>query len=190
MRNRREVPILSKAALVTFLLGAFSLHATAQGFLKLPTVEVFGGYSYLRYQSKTLGFADQLNMNGWAAGLSIHIYGGLGITGEASGHYAKDLEEYNFMAGAQYSTEWRSFRLTGHGLFGRARTRLTNPGNTFFGPSDLSRAWSGGGEVDVPLGPKSWFRILEADYLTTSAFGQTQHNLRLSTGLIYSFGKH
>lgn len=191
MRNRREVPILRKAAGVTLMLGVVCLQASAQRFLKLPTVEVFGGYSYLRFQSKTLGFADELNMNGWAAAISIpNIYAGLGLTGEASGHYGTDLEEYNFMAGPQYSIEWRSFRITGHGLFGRARARLTKPGSTFFGPSDLSRAWAGGGEVDFPLGPKTWVRAIQADYLTTRAFGNTQHNLRLSTGLIFTFGKH
>ncbi|MBV9181619.1 MAG: hypothetical protein JO356_09925 [Acidobacteria bacterium] len=191
MTKRRGIPILRKAALVTFLLAAISLPACAQGFLKWPTLEVFGGYSYLGFQSTTLGFSEQLHMQGWAGAVSIpHIYSGLGLTAEASGHYGQDLEEYNFMGGAQYSIQWRSFRFTGHGLFGRARTRLTKPGSAFFEPSDLSRAWSAGGEVDIPLGPKIWLRPVEADYLTTKAFGDTQHSLRLSTGLIFTFGKH
>jgi len=191
MRSRREVPVLRTAAFLTLLVAIPCLQASAQGFLKVPTIEVFGGYSYLRFQSKNLGFSDQLNMNGWAASIAIpHIYGGLGATGGASGHYAGDLEEYNFMAGPQYFIEWRSFRITGHGLFGRARTRLSKHGSTFLEPSDRSRAWAAGGEVDLPLSPSTWFRVVQADYLTTSAFGETQHNLRVSTGLVFSFGKH
>jgi hypothetical protein len=191
MRIRREVPILRKAALLTFLLAVCSLDASAQKFLKLPTIEVFGGYSYLNFKAKTLGFSEQLNMNGWAAAISIpHIYRGLGATVEASGHYATDLTEYNFMAGPQYFVQWRSLRITGHGLFGRAQTRLNKPGSTFFEPSDRHRVWAGGGEVDYSLSPQIWLRVVEADYLGTSAFGDTQHNLRLSTGVVFAFGKH
>jgi hypothetical protein len=191
MRNRREVPILRKAALLMFLLAVCWLHASAQKFLKLPTIEVFGGYSYLNFQAKTLGFSEQLNMNGWAAAVSIpNIYRGLGATAEASGHYATDLTEYNFMAGPQYFVQWRNFRFTGHGLFGRAQTRLNKPGSTFFEPSDKHRAWAAGGEVDYSLSPQVWLRMIEADYLSTSAFGDTQHNLRLSTGVVFAFGKH
>lgn len=191
MRNRREVPILRKAALLILVLAVYGLDASAQKFLKLPTVEVFGGYSYLNFQAKTLGFSEQLNMNGWAAAISIpNVYRGLGVAVDGSGHYATDLAEYNFMVGPQYFVQWRSFRITGHGLFGRAQTRLTKPGSTFFEASDRHRAWAGGGELDFALGPKLWLRAVQADYLSTSAFGHTQHNLRLSTGVVFAFGKH
>jgi hypothetical protein len=179
-----------KAAVLALLLAALSPSATAQRFLKLPSVEIFGGYSYLRFESTTLGFSNQSNMNGGIVGISIPIYAGLGIAGDISAHFTRDLETYNFMAGPQYRVEWKGLRLTAHGLFGKGRTRLTNPGTTFVEPSTLGRAWAAGGELDLPVGQKIWLRPVQADYLSNSAFGSTLHNVRISTGLVFIFGKH
>ncbi|MBV9342214.1 MAG: hypothetical protein JO159_15185 [Acidobacteria bacterium] len=190
MTNGRVFPIDRKITVLTLILAAFSPAAAAQKFLKLPSVEIFGGYSYLHFQSTTLGFSKQLNMSGAIAGISIPIYAGLGISGDASAHYSGALEAYYFMAGPQYRLQWRALRLTGHGLFGKGRSRLRNPGTTFNEPSTIARAWAVGGELDVPLRERMWLRPLEADYVTTSAFGSTLHNLRISSGLIFIFGKH
>jgi len=56
LRNRAAVLVLS----VSILCALAPSPVSAQGKVKLPAIDVFGGYSYLRYESKTLGFADQM----------------------------------------------------------------------------------------------------------------------------------
>jgi hypothetical protein len=167
-----------------------SAQSTSQSTSKLPAMEIFGGYSYLRFDSKTLGFADQLNLNGGNVTFTLpDLYEGLGATVDVSGYYQHEMEEFNFMIGPQYSFEWKGMRLYGHGLFGKARDRLRNPGTTLTEPSFLGRAIAFGGGVDLLRTGKFSVRVVQADYLITSEFGSTQQNIRLSTGLIYRFGK-
>jgi hypothetical protein len=188
MKFAKQRPIGNRIAVCGLLLLFLcpALHAQK----KWPAAEVWGGYSYLRFESKTLGFSDQLNLNGWNGGISLpDLYQGFGVQADVSGHYATPLEEYNFLIGPQYSYEWKGFRFSGHAMFGKARTRLRQPGSTQLGPSTLNKAVALGGALDVPVTEKFSFRIVQGDYLRTSAFDIDQSNIRISTGLIYRFGK-
>jgi hypothetical protein len=187
-------PVQRRAA-VFFLLGSLLCAVApsavvAQSKSKLPAIDVFGGYSYLRFDSKTLGFANQLNLNGGNIEVALpDLYEGLGAVIDVSGHSTTEMEEFNFMIGPQYTYEWKSIRFYGHGLFGKARDRLRQPGTTQLEPSHLGKAVAFGGGVDLPLKGRFSVRPIQADYLITTEFGSTQHNLRLSTGLVYRFGK-
>jgi len=192
------IPLMSpiqRRAAVFFLLGSLlcavaPTPAVAQSKSKLPAIDVFGGYSYLRFDSKTLGFANQLNLNGGNIEVALpNLYEGLGAVIDVSGHSTTEMEEFNFMIGPQYTYEWKGIRFYGHGLFGKARDRLRQPGTTQLEPSHLGKAVAFGGGVDLPLKGRFSVRPIQADYLITSEFGSTQHNLRLSTGLVYRFGK-
>jgi hypothetical protein len=167
-----------------------SAPAAAQSKLKLPAIDVFGGYSYLRFDAKTLGFANQLNLNGANIEVALpDLYEGLGVAIDLSGHYTHEMEEFNFMIGPQYTYEWKGMKFYGHGLFGKARDRLLQVGTTQLEPSFLSKAVAFGGGVDLPLKGRFSVRPIQADYLITKEFGVSQHNIRLSTGLVYRFGK-
>ena len=186
----RMFPIQRRAAVLVLALSIFSPLVSAQSKSKLPAIEVFGGYSHLRFESTTLGFSDQLNLNGANVGLSLpDLYEGLGVAVDVSAYYTREMEEFNFMIGPQYSYQWKGMRLYGHGLFGKARDRLRQPGSTQLEPSHLGKAVAFGGGLDFPLAGRFSVRAVQADYLITSEFGSTQHNVRLSTGLIYRFGK-
>ena len=172
------------------LLLFFSSLACAQSKL-IPGVEVFGGYSHLSFSSSGLGFNNWTEMNGWDVALTIpHIYQGLGITADASGDYSTTIEQYNYMIGPQYKWEFSRFRFVAHGLYGRAQTRLREPGSTFIEPSDRQKVIAVGGEVDVPVSDRVSIRAVQADYLAASAFGSNRNSFRFSTGLIVKFGKH
>jgi hypothetical protein len=182
-----SVGTLSVCALAVLF---FSSLASAQSKL-IPGIEVFGGYSHLTFSSSGLGFANSTEMNGWDVALTIpHIYQGLGITADASGDYSTALEQYNYMIGPQYKWEFNRFRFVGHVLYGRAQTRVREPGSTFIEPSDRQRVIALGGEVDVPLSDRFSIRAVQADYLAASAFGSNRSSFRFSTGLIVKFGKH
>lgn len=174
------------------VLVALGLSSVAAAQSKLiPGIEVFGGYSHLTFSSSGLGFANWTQMNGWDAAITIpHIYQGLGITADASGDYSTALEQYNYMAGPQYKWEFNKFRFIAHGLYGRAQTRVRQPGSTFTEPSDRQRVIALGGEIDVPLSDRFSIRAIQADYLAASAFGSNRNSFRFSTGLIVKFGKH
>jgi hypothetical protein len=185
---QRRAAVVLLAVLVFCILGCPLV--SAQSKSKLPAIDVFGGYSYLRFDSKTLGFANQLNLNGGDIEVALpDLYQGLGAVIDVSGHFTSEMEEFNFLIGPQYTFPWKGMRLYGHGLFGKARDRLRQPGTTQLEPSYLGRAIALGGGVDLPLRGRFSVRVVQADYLITSEFSSTQHNIRLSTGLIYRFGK-
>jgi len=61
-----------------------------------------------------------------------------------------------------------------------------NTGGTFSGPSDTSFASAVGGGIDYRVFHPIAVRV-EGDYVTTRFFGDTQNNLRLSTGVVFHF---
>jgi hypothetical protein len=175
-----------------FALGILALSGIASAQSKfIPGIDVFGGYSHLTVPTSNLGFGNRTELNGFHVALSIpHIYKGLGIAIETSGNYATPLEQYNYAVGAQYTWEFNRFRVIAHGLYGKAQTRVRDIGTTFVEPSDRQRALTFGGEVDIPISSRFWFRAVQADWVRTTAFNNSLNELRLSTGLVYSLGKH
>jgi len=169
---------------------AFCSAASAQKSL-VPAIEVFGGYSHLSLSTNQLGLENWTQMNGFDVAVTLpHIYKGLGITADASGNYAVTIEQYNYFIGPQYRWEFNHFQFVAHWLYGRAQTRIRQAGSTFTEPSDRQRSVALGGEIDVPLGNRISIRAVQADYVAASAFGANRNGLRLSTGLVVSFGKH
>jgi len=187
---QRKAAVFFFVSTVSIFCSVFCLPASAQTKSKLPAIDVFGGYSYLRFDAKTLGFSNDLNLNGANVSVALpDLYKGLGAALDISGHYTTELEEFNFLLGPQYTYEWKGMRLYGHGLFGKARARLRQPGTTNVEPSYLSNAFAFGGGLDFPLSGRFSVRVIKADYLITDDFNAPQHNVRLSTGVIYRFGK-
>jgi hypothetical protein len=190
MEIRPIFTILKKAAVFSSLLLVSCSMLSAQKKQFPIAAEVWGGYSYVRFEATELGFNDDLGLNGWIGGVSLpDLYQGLGVAVDISGHYTTEMEEYNFLIGPQYSYKLKGMRFYGHGLFGKARDRLRQPGTTSLEPSDLHKAAAFGGGVDFSLTDRFSVRAIQADYLITNAFNTTQHNLRFSTGLIFRFGK-
>jgi hypothetical protein len=177
------------AAALALASGILAPAALAQGLLKAPTTEVFAGYSYLRYDAKQFGFANQLSLHGANVEVWVHIYHELGIAADFSGHFSSEMEEFNLMIGPQFTYEWNGLRFYGHGLIGKARDRITSIGNSQIEPSTLGGAVAFGGGVDIPHGDHLFFRPVQADYLITGAFGNKTHDVRISTGIVYRFGK-
>ncbi len=177
MTNRQAlaVPSLLLLALLT------GLPSSAQ---EVPRFEVFGGYSHLRFESTTLGFADNSNLNGGKIGLTFNLTPYFGVVGEIAGGWGSPLKVYDGLLGPQLS--YRKWKATffGQALFGKAKTRVD-----INGPATSSgRAVAFGGGVDFPVTPRFSVRLIQAEYLNTHTFQISQNNLQLSTGLIYQFG--
>jgi hypothetical protein len=150
----------------------------------VPRFEAFGGYSHLRFESTTLGFADYSNLNGGKIGLTFNLTPYFGVVGEIAGGWGSPLKVYDGLVGPQISYRKRKAAFFGQVLFGKAKTHVN-----INGPATSSgRAIAFGGGVDYPVTSRFSVRLIQAEYLNTHTFQLNQNNLQLSTGLIYQFG--
>ena len=150
-----------------------ALHAQAI----LPRGNAFIGYSYNHLD---FGQGTTRNVNGYEMSLEGKVLPFLGLMGDYSGHYGTaNLHEQNFLFGPQFSVPVGRVTPFGHLLFGGAHLSGVNTSETSF-------AQAIGGGVDFRLSePIAWRTQL--DYLRTNFFNTGQGNVRLSTGLVFSF---
>jgi hypothetical protein len=189
MSIRRAFGVHKAAVLLVFGF-AFLCPVVSAQIIKAPTVEIFGGYSYLRFDGTPLGFPGSLNLHGGNFEIAIpNVYRDFGIVVDVSGHYSNQLEEFNFLIGGQYKFEAKGLHFYGHALGGRARTRLENVGASQIGPSSLGGAGMLGGGIEFPWKDRIMFRPVQADYLISGAFAEKFNSLRISTGIVFQFGK-
>ncbi|MFZ0803031.1 MAG: hypothetical protein WBQ09_12670 [Terriglobales bacterium] len=154
-----------------------------------PRWEVFGGYSYLRLDSPTFGFANYSNLNGWNAAGTFNLNLKWSATLDLSGHYGSQLRDFTYMIGPQYTWRRDKSKFFVHGLFGKAQDRVNITVGTKSGFEGVGRAFAGGGGYDWDWSPRITFRVVQADYIGGNSFGNTQNNIRVSTGVIFHFGQ-
>lgn len=177
------------------------LTVTAQDY---PKAEVFGGYSYFRAD-------DGGNLHGWNASVAGNVNKWFGIKADFSGHYGQDFVDvsspagvvsveadqniHNFLFGPQFTyREHRTLEGFAHALFGGSRAHadvsVNIPGvSTQVDSSDTAFAAAVGGGLDAKFHKShlAW-RVFQADYVLTRFGDSTQHNFRLSTGIVLRFG--
>jgi hypothetical protein len=159
-----------------------SLPSTAQ---EVPRVQVFGGYSYLRFDSRSFGFANGSNLNGYTLAPAFNLTRNFGVVAELSGQYGSHLNLRDIAAGPQFLYLRNNTLFSGHVLIGESRT-FVSVGNT---GEDTARAIVVGGSADHSLSPRFAWRVVQVDYVYTSLFNRTQNNFRISTGLVYHWGE-
>lgn len=197
-----------KAAMFTAVM-AGSLSAQA-----VPAVELFGGYSYARSER---GEAESaINLHGWNVGITGRVSSWLGFTADASGHYASpsatDMSQFALLAGPTFSLRVRKLHPFVHALGGAVRAhRDVSPPGPVLPQLPPNTEWAFGmalgGGLDVAVSRRVAFRLIQADYLLTRfdestgivcaqsilpcAFTKTgtQHNLRLSAGVVFRLGR-
>ena len=170
-------PILA-ALLLLLLLGTFLSPSAAQD---TPRVQLFAGYSYLRFDSSSFGFANASNLNGYSLAPSFNITHGFGVVAQLSGQYGPNLNLRDLTFGPQLLLPHGKKLFFAHLLLGNARTFVS----VGTGAGDTTHCIAGGGGMDLDLSPRFAWRVFEADYVHTSLFGGTQGNVRLSTGVVY-----
>jgi len=184
---RQLQAIRHKIALIVF----FSLVLLSPALLtaqEAPRWDVFGGYSIMRFDSPTIGYADYSYVNGWNAEVTGNIFRRLGVTLDGSGHYGSQLTLYHFMIGPQYTFRREGHRFFAHGLFGKAEDTvgIVVPPKTSL--ESVGRSFGGGGGFDWDFNSRITIRVVQADYLNTHTFGKGQDNYRVSTGVVFHFG--
>jgi opacity protein-like surface antigen len=179
--KRTEVFILFVFALV---IAASSLSAGQVA----PRWDFYGGYSYLRFDSPSIGYAHWSNLNGFAGEVTFNINPRLGVTLDGNGDYGNHLTVYNYMFGPQYTWRRDKSAFFAHGFFGKAQNTVNIETATRNGFGGVGRAFAAGGGYDWNLTPRFTLRV-EGDYLNTSTFGATQNSIRISTGLVFHHGQ-
>jgi hypothetical protein len=151
---------------------------------EMPRVQVFGGYSYTRFDSPSFGFSSPTGLNGYTFSPAYNIIRGFGVVAELSGQYKTNLNLRDIAVGPQFLYPRGKMTFFGHFLVGDARS-LVQAG----GPQeDTARVVALGGGMDYDLTPRFAVRAFQVDYLHTTLFSTTQKNFRFSTGLVYRWG--
>jgi hypothetical protein len=184
MRNSiQAADVVGKAAvfLIVLLIFCEALPARAQD---MPRLQVFGGYSYTRFDSRSFGFTNNTNLNGYTFSPAYNLLYGFGVVAELSGQYGSTLNFRDLALGPQFLHSRGNSRFFAHALIGDART-LVQVANT---EGDTARAVVLGGGMDRDISPRFAIRLFQVDYIHSTLFNETQNNLRFSTGLVYQWG--
>jgi hypothetical protein len=183
---------------IALILGCLCSTSFAQN---APSGEVFGGYSYLNFDTNGLTSSRQA-ANGWEAAAVFNANRWLGFEGDVAGYYKTyspgtgagnlDAHDYSFVGGPRFSyREHSSTSVFGHALFGGDNGNLSFQG---FSGSQTSFAVVLGGGIEWRIRPRSsWGIRASADYVLTrhdaiAAQSFTQNNFRASVGVVYMFG--
>ncbi|MGA3350227.1 MAG: outer membrane beta-barrel protein [Candidatus Sulfotelmatobacter sp.] len=194
---------MQKISLIVASLLLFAGLASAQ----VPTSgNVFVGYSFENTSSSSLDFlnSNRANLNGWEATLEGKVFPWVGIVADFAGHYGTQTEqfelgginstasvnahEFTALFGPRVSVSVGKFRPFAEALFGAGHitTRDTSGGVGLVSPSDTSFATALGGGLDYKIIRPVAVRF-QGDYVQTRFFGNTQNDVRFSTGIVLRF---
>jgi hypothetical protein len=183
---------MRRIVIIALVLIASPILAAAQ----VPTSgNIFFGYSYYNTDLSTI---DRANTNGWEGSLEGRVFPFLGIVADFNGNYGSqnfsfpcagpsggcpgnaNVTEYNVLFGPRVSVSVGKFRPFAEAMFGIGHVNATTAG------TDTSWATALGGGIDYRLfRPIAW--RFQGDYVQTRFFGNTQNNVRLSTGIVLRF---
>lgn len=188
---------------VAFILPVFLTFALpSPGQDSYPRGEVFGGYTFSRYSVDSTGHT----LNGWGASVSGNITRYFGVIADFSGVYGSEpyaypctlpvppgcppatqnLNAYHFLAGPRFTHRTHKAAPFAQLLFGVVDLRQEKSGNR------SGFAMGLGGGVDVPVGKHLAYRLFQADYIPAKRpndVGGWDHDFRLETGLVFTFGR-
>jgi hypothetical protein len=148
---------------------------------EIPRAQLFGGYSYLNFDSRSFGFANRSSLNGYTVSPAFNVFYGLGVVAEVSGQYGSRMNFRDVTIGPQFLFPRGNLLLYGHALFGSTRS-LVNVGA---GERDRERGVLLGGGLDVGISSRFAVRLFQADYVRSTLFDGKQNSVRISTGLVY-----
>jgi hypothetical protein len=188
--------LVRTALAALFLLGI----ASAQN---IPAIEVFGGYSYLNFDTTSPSgsniVAQRLGLQGWNVSFSAHVFHRIAAEADISGHSLSTCEnitnlscsDTSYMFGPRFKFGKSSSRITAfvHGLAGEDNATLVYNQGTV---SDTSFAFAVGGGVDYWITRHIGAQLGPADFFWTQHLktydAPSQNNIRVSGGIIFRFG--
>src|SRR5277367_3373776 len=187
---------MKRLALLCGALLLFSGIASAQDS---PKIEAFGGYSYLRANDFNTGE----NFNGGSGSLAYNFTPMLGVVADFGGYhwsgFGEDATAVSYLFGPKVALRHGPITPFAQVLFGGAHlsgsaedcsdARVHGEG-VIFGcgsGSDNSFSMTAGGGLDWNATSHIGIRVIQAEYLMTRFFSNTQNNARISTGVVFRF---
>src|SRR5579864_5129593 len=168
-----------------------------------PAVDLFAGYSYIRFRTDA-GTKEAFNTHGFTGALAGNVNRWFSLVGDFGAYRIKDLppavtgSAYTYLFGPQFSRRGEHWTPFFHALFGAARLAdiqaSTIPtGSAFFNRSfsQNSFATALGLGLDANINKHVGIRIFQVEYLLTKftdGGDNKQDNLRASAGLVLHFG--
>lgn len=174
----------SVATVILFLLISGSLSRAQEA----ARYDVFGGFSYLRFNALTIGYPNDTNLYGFNFQGTGNIKLKFGVTVDLSGNYGSQMSSYHFMVGPQYTWRRNTSNIFVHGLFGKAQNNVSIAQPTRSGFESVGRSFGGGFGYDYDWRDRISIRVFEIDLFHSSTFGKSQNDGRVSTGLVFHFG--
>jgi outer membrane protein OmpA-like peptidoglycan-associated protein len=168
-----------------------------------PKVDLFVGYSYVRFMTRT-SVHESFNWHGVTGALAGNVNRWFSLVGDISAYRMKKLppgisgSSYLYLFGPQFSIRGERWTPFFHALFGAARladiqvTTVPSP-SAFFNRSFSENAFATalGAGIDLNFNKHVAWRVIQAEYLLTKfndGFDNSQNNFRASTGLVLHFG--
>jgi opacity protein-like surface antigen len=194
--------------LASLLALCLPLAASAQE--AAPKVEIFGGYSYLRYNTRAQFFAGSPpvikgnNAHGFNTSLAGNISKHVGIVGEFSRltssesipipipnfpNITVNSSEFNYLFGPRIVLHRGKTEPFVHALLGGARRNVTAVGSISAPTTVNVFAFALGGGLDVKVNDNFAVRVAQVDYLGDKVGGETGNNFRYSVGIVIRLGK-
>lgn len=172
-----------------------------------PAVELFGGYSFMRFNVKTPLDKENFDQHGGTASFAFNVNRWFGLVADFAGYHVAGMppdtnaEFFTYLFGPKFSHRGPRWTPFAQFLFGAAHaksnvslTGTPTPGTTFFSTTSIhpnAFATALGGGLDLTLSKHLAWRVLQADYLLTKfndADNNHQNNVRVATGLVFRFG--
>ncbi|MEY2545373.1 MAG: hypothetical protein QOG48_490 [Verrucomicrobiota bacterium] len=161
--------------------------------------EVSAGYNYIHLGDAGI---EQEHLHGGDVSAFFNLTSWLGIGGDFMANFgdrsqnffgtAVELESRRFLyLGGLRITPWQNDRLRffteflAGGVHAELEGSVGSVSRTF---KDDGFAGAAGGGIDWRFSHRLAWRVLQADYLPTNLGDQWQHDVRVSTGIVISFG--
>jgi hypothetical protein len=114
-----KIPGMAAAVLLLLLTLGTAWPSVAQ---EMPRVQVFGGYSYTRYDTPSFGFSSPTGLNGYTFSPAYNLIRGFGVVAELSGGYTTNRNLRDVAVGPQFLYARGKMMFSAHLLFGEARS--------------------------------------------------------------------
>jgi hypothetical protein len=172
---------------IVLFLGVNAIAQNAPKTQNAPQWEIFGGYSHVvadlsntRFNLDGGEMAVTENVNEWFGG-KLYVGAQWGTRNDFN------VNSQQIMFGPVFTyRKPSSITPFGHILLGAIRGSQEFSG---ISQSAYRFATALGGGVDIKLGERASIRAIQADYLISRFMGTYQNNIRLSAGIVYSFGR-
>jgi outer membrane protein OmpA-like peptidoglycan-associated protein len=167
-----------------------------------PAVDLFLGYSYIRFNTNAGGVKEHSNWQGFTPSVAGNINRWFSLVADFGFYQIRNVpngvkaDGYTYLFGPRFSHRGERFTPFAHALFGAARITSTvtpPPISAFFNRTFSENAFATalGGGLDLNFNKRVSWRMFQAEYLLTKftdGGNNKQNNFRAATGLVLHFG--